>query len=56
MAGKGGAYMVWANAFACGGNLLLRLTGCQGEDLIVKAQRVALAASRFCSPDGRALT
>jgi hypothetical protein len=52
--GKGHANMVWASAFACGGDLLLRLAGCQGKDLIAEAQRAALAASPFCSPSARA--
>jgi hypothetical protein len=32
--GEGGADMVWASAFASGGDLLLGLAGCQGKDLI----------------------
>jgi len=44
---EGHANMVWAGAFACGGDLLLRLAVCQGKDLIVEAQRATLAASRF---------
>src|ERR1700736_3027639 len=54
--GEGGADMVWASAFACGGDLLLRLAGCQGKDLIVEGQRATLAASRFCNPSAPALT
>src|SRR5712671_2383015 len=54
VSGKGHANMVWASAFACGGDLLLRLAGCQGKDLIAEAQRAALAASPFCSPNARA--
>ena len=33
MAGKGGADMVGASALACSGDFLLRLAGCQREDL-----------------------
>jgi hypothetical protein len=47
--GEGGADMVWASAFASGGDLLLRLAGCQGKDLIVEGQRATLAASLFCN-------
>ena len=54
--GKGHADMVWASAFACGGDLLLRLAGCHGNDLIAEAQRAALTASPFCSPSARALS
>src|SRR4051812_7626078 len=32
--GNGGADMVRASPLACGGDFLLRLTGCQGKDLI----------------------
>jgi hypothetical protein len=47
--GKGHADMVWASAFACGGDLLLRLAGGQGKDLIAEAQRASLVANRFCT-------
>lgn len=39
------ADMVRANSLACGGDLLLRLTCCQGEDPIAEAWRAAVAAS-----------
>jgi hypothetical protein len=32
--GNGGADMIWASALACSGDFLLRLTACQGKDLI----------------------
>jgi hypothetical protein len=48
------ADMVRASAFACRGDLLLRLAVCQGKDLIAEGQRGALAASWFCG--GRART
>src|SRR6202040_85639 len=43
-------------ALPCGGDLPLRLAGCQGKDLIVEGQRATLAASRFCNPSAPALT
>src|SRR5690349_2254881 len=43
--GNRGADMVWASALACSGDFLLRLAGCQGENLIVEARRGAAAAS-----------
>ena len=36
--GNGGADMIWASALACSGDFLLRLTACQGEDLIAEAR------------------
>ena len=45
VSGNRGADMVRASTFACSGDFLLRLAGCQGKDLIVKAWRVAAAAS-----------
>ena len=53
---KGHADMVWASAFACGGDLLLRRAGCQGEDLIPEGRRGALAASWCCGGSARAPT
>ena len=38
--------VVWASAFACSGNFLLRFAGCQGKDLIAERRRATLA-SRF---------
>ena len=32
----------------CSGNFLLRLTGCEGENLVVKARRTALATRSRC--------
>ena len=43
--GNRSADMVRASTFACSGDFLLRLAGCQGKDLIVEARRVAAAAS-----------
>jgi len=43
--GNRSADMVRASTFACSGDFLLRLAGCQGKDLIVEAWRVAAAAS-----------
>jgi hypothetical protein len=43
--GNRGTDMVWANAFACSGDFLLRLAGCQGKNLIVEVRRAAAAAS-----------
>jgi hypothetical protein len=34
--------------FACSGDFLLRLAGCQGKDPIAEGQRAALATSWFC--------
>ena len=34
--GNRGADVVWASTFACGGNFLLRLAGCQSKDLIAQ--------------------
>src|SRR5215471_12524033 len=45
VSGNRGADMVRASTFACSGDFLLRLAGCQGKNLIVKAQRGAAAAS-----------
>jgi len=36
--GNGGADMIWASALACSGDFLLRLTDCQGKDLIAEAR------------------
>ena len=36
--GNGGADMIWASALACSGDFLLRLTACQGKDLIAEAR------------------
>ena len=47
MPGNGGADMVRASSLARGGNFLLRFAGCQGKDLVIKAQG-ALAVSCFC--------
>jgi hypothetical protein len=49
VAGKGGADMVGASALACSGNFLLRLAGCQRQDLVAEVRRTALAANGFCS-------
>jgi hypothetical protein len=43
--GNGGADMVRAGRFACSGDFLLRLAGCQGKDPIAEGQRAALATS-----------
>src|SRR5262245_35009250 len=45
--GNGDADMVRANPRACGGDFLLRLTRCQGKDLIAEAWRAAISASWF---------
>src|SRR5215472_12120320 len=47
VSGKDDADVVWASAFACSGDFLLRFAGCQGEDLIPQGRRAALAASWF---------
>src|SRR5215469_7129876 len=36
--GNRGADMVWAGVLACSGDFLLRLTGCQGKDLIAEVR------------------
>ena len=36
--GNGCADMIWASALACSGDFLLRLTACQGKDLIAEAR------------------
>jgi hypothetical protein len=36
--GNGGANMIWASALACSGDFQLRLTACQGKDLIAEAR------------------
>src|SRR5215469_5968485 len=43
----GDADMVRASSLASGGDFLLRLAGCQGEDLIPQGRRAALGASWF---------
>ena len=43
---KDDADVVWASAFACSGDFLLRFAGCQGKDLIPQRRRATLA-SRF---------
>ena len=43
--GDGDADMVGANPVACRGDFLLRLTVCQGKDLIAEARRGRLASS-----------
>jgi hypothetical protein len=48
MPGNGGTDMVRASSLARGGNFLLRFAGCQGKDLVIKAQGTALAVSCFC--------
>ena len=45
--GNGGADMVRANSLASGGNFLLRFAGCQGKDLVIKAQGTALPPAGF---------
>jgi len=45
VAGKGGADMVGASALACSSDFLLRLAGCQSQDLVAEVRRTALAAS-----------
>src|SRR6516165_9437311 len=52
--GKGRRDMVGASALACSSDLLLRLAGCQSQDLVAEVRRTALAASDFCSCRGRA--
>ena len=47
MPGKRGTDMVGASALACSGDFLLRLAGCQREDLVAEVRRTALAASGF---------
>ena len=54
--GKGHADMVWASPRACSGDFLLRLTVCQGKDLIAEGRRGALAASWFCGDRARTPT
>src|ERR1700730_3833733 len=39
-------------AAACSGDFLLRLAGCQREDLVAEVRRTALAASGFCGRRG----
>ena len=46
VSGKDDADVVWASAFACSGDFLLRFAGCQGKDLIPQRRRATLA-SRF---------
>src|SRR6266851_5653544 len=46
--------MVGASALACSGDFLLRLAGCQRQDLVAEVRRTALATSGFCSCRGRA--
>jgi hypothetical protein len=45
VSGNRGADMVRASAFACSGDFLLRLAGCQGKNLIVEIRRAAAAVS-----------
>ena len=45
VSGNRGADVVWANAFACSGDFLLRLASCQGKNLIVEVRRAAAADS-----------
>src|SRR6516165_4716228 len=45
--GNRGADMVRTSALACRSDFLLCLASCQGKNLIVEAQRAALAASGF---------
>src|SRR5262249_17758247 len=40
---KDDADVVWASAFACSGDFLLRFAGCQGKDLIPQRRRATLA-------------
>src|SRR5215469_1290738 len=47
VSGKDNADVVWASALACSGDFLLRLAGCQGEDLIPQGRCAAPAASSF---------
>ena len=47
VSGKDDADVVWASAFACSGDFLLRFAGCQGKDLIPQGRCAALAASWF---------
>jgi hypothetical protein len=47
VAGNRDTDMVWASSFACGGDFLLRIAGCQGKDLIAEAGSAALAARGF---------
>ena len=46
--GNRGAAMVRTSALACRSDFLLCLASCEGKNLIVEAQRAALAASGFC--------
>jgi hypothetical protein len=46
--------MVRASPLARSGDLLLRLAGCQGKDLIAEGRRGVLAASWFCGRSARA--
>jgi len=46
--GDGGADMVRASPLAFSGDLLLRLAGCQGKDLIAEIRQAALVAGWFC--------
>jgi len=46
--GNRGTDMVQASALACSGDFLLRLAGCQSEDLIAQVRRAASAASWYC--------
>ena len=43
--GKGGADMVGASALACSGDFLLRLAGCQREDLVAEVRRTAFVVA-----------
>ena len=38
VSGKDDADVVWASAFACSGDFLLRFAGCQGKHLIAEAR------------------
>jgi hypothetical protein len=44
VSGKDDADVVWASAFACSGDFLLRFAGCQGKDLIPQRRRATLAS------------
>ena len=51
VSGKDDPDMVWASAFACSGDFLLRFAICQGKDLIAEARRGRPATG--CARDRR---
>src|ERR1700719_2855136 len=47
--GNGGADMIWASALACSGDFLLRLTACQGKDLICELRLPPVVSRAYCA-------